>query len=185
MNYCSDCGNPVGIRIPDGDSRERHVCDHCGTIHYQNPRIIAGTLPFVGDKVLLCRRAIEPRLGFWTLPAGFMENGETTPEAAARETLEEADARVMTPELYAIFNLPHINQVYIFFRAGLVDGRFGAGPESLESRLFSEEEIPWDDLAFPTVYRALRFYFEDRKSGHYPVRVEDIRRPPGGGRKPA
>jgi ADP-ribose pyrophosphatase YjhB (NUDIX family) len=178
MKFCSDCGNPVGLRIPDGDSRERHVCAHCGMIHYQNPRIIAGTLPFVGEQVLLCRRAIEPRLGFWTLPAGFMENGETTAEAAARETLEEADAKVLTPDLYAIFNLPHINQVYIFFRAALADGHFGAGPESLESRLFSEHEIPWGELAFPTVKRALTFYFEDRKTGCFPIRVEDIRRPP-------
>lgn len=177
MKYCSDCGNPVILKIPAGDNRERHVCDHCGTIHYQNPRIIAGTLPVVGDKVLLCRRAIEPRRGFWTLPAGFMENGETTQEAAARETIEEAAAEVAGQELYMVFNLPQINQVYIFYRADVVDGRFGVGVESLESQLFTEEEIPWSDLAFPTVSRALKYYFADRRDGLFPVRVEDITYP--------
>lgn len=177
MKYCSDCGNPVSLKIPSGDTRERHVCDHCGTIHYQNPRIIAGTLPVVGDKVLLCRRAIEPRLGFWTLPAGFMENGETTQQAAARETIEEADARVDIQGLYMVFNLPQISQVYIFYRADVIDGQFGVGVESLESRLFEEHEIPWDELAFPTISRALKYYFSDRQSGQFPVRVEDITYP--------
>lgn len=177
MKYCSDCGNPVSLKIPSGDTRERHVCDHCGTIHYQNPRIIAGTLPIVGDKVLLCRRAIEPRLGFWTLPAGFMENGETTQEAAARETIEEADARVDIQGLYMVFNLPQISQVYIFFRADVIDGEFGVGVESLETRLFEEHEIPWNELAFPTIGRALKYYFADRQSGDFPVRVEDITYP--------
>ena len=178
MKYCSDCGNPVSLKIPSGDTRERHVCDHCGTIHYQNPRIIAGTLPIVGDKVLLCRRAIEPRLGFWTLPAGFMENGETTQQAAARETVEEADARVDIQGLYMVFNLPQISQVYIFFRADVIDGQYGVGVESLESRLFEEHEIPWNELAFPTIGRALKYYFSDRQSGQFPVRVEDITYPP-------
>lgn len=178
MKYCSACGNQVTFRIPSGDNRERHVCDHCGIIHYLNPRIIAGTLPVVGEKVLLCRRAIEPRLGFWTLPAGFMENGETTQEAAARETVEEADARVDIDGLYMVFNLPHINQVYIFYRAQVIDGQFGVGVESLECRLFEEHEIPWSELAFPTVSRALKHYFSDRQTGHFPVRVEDITYPP-------
>lgn len=174
MKYCSACGNPVSVKIPSGDTRERHVCDHCGTIHYQNPRIIAGTLPVVGDKVLLCRRAIEPRLGFWTLPAGFMENGETTQQAAVRETIEEADARVDIQGLYMVFNLPQISQVYIFFRADVIDGQYGVGVESLECRLFEEHEIPWHELAFPTIGRALKYYFSDRQSGLFPVRVEDI-----------
>ena len=178
MKYCSYCGNPVTLKVPAGDNRERHVCDNCGAIHYLNPRIIAGTLPLVGDRVLLCRRAIEPRLGFWTLPAGFMENGETTQEAAARETIEEAAADARNLELYMVFNLPHINQVYIFYRADVLDGIFGVGVESLESRLFEEHEIPWNDLAFPTVSRALKHYFSDRKTGNYPVRVEDITYPP-------
>jgi len=131
----------------------------------------------VGDKVLLCRRAIEPRLGFWTLPAGFMENGETTQEAAARETVEEADARIEIQGLYMVFNLPHINQVYIFYRGEVIDGKYGVGVESLESRLFAEDEIPWNELAFPTVSRALRHYFSDRQTNDFPVRVEDITYP--------
>lgn len=178
MKYCSACGNPVTVKIPPGDNRERYVCERCGTIHYMNPRIIAGTLPVVGEQVLLCRRAIEPRLGFWTLPAGFMENGETTQEAAARETIEEADARVDIRGLYMVFNLPHINQVYIFYRAEVIDGAFGVGVESLECRLFDEKDIPWDDLAFPTVARALTYYFSDRQQADFPVRVEDITYPP-------
>ncbi len=175
MKFCSHCGNSVALVVPEGDSRERHVCAACGTIHYSNPRIIAGTLPCLGDSVLLCRRAIEPRYGFWTLPAGFMENGETTSEAAARETLEEASAPVTNLELYTIFNLPHISQVYIFFRADLTDAGFGVGSESLETRLFTESEIPWNEIAFPTVSIALELYFRDRVTNEYPVRVRDVR----------
>lgn len=175
MKFCSQCGNPVQLIIPEGDNRERHVCTHCAHVHYQNPRIIAGTLPFQGDAILLCRRAIEPRKGFWTLPAGFMENGETTFEAACRETLEEAAAPVDLQGLYTIFNLPHISQVYMFFMASLTEAGFGVGPESLETRLFTEEEIPWTELAFPTVYKTLKYYFNDRKNGAFPVRIEDIR----------
>lgn len=174
MKYCSDCGHAVSLKIPAGDNRERHVCDQCGTIHYINPRIIAGTLPVWEDKVLLCRRAIEPRKGFWTLPAGFMENGETTSEAAARETIEEAEADVNIHGLYTVFNLPHISQVYLFYRCDLIEGRFGVGQESLETQLFEETDIPWDELAFPTIYKTLKHYFEDRKNGEFPVRVEDI-----------
>ena len=174
MKFCSECGSQVQIKIPLGDNRERHVCDSCGVIHYINPRIITGTLPIYEDKVLLCRRAIEPRLGFWTLPAGFMENGETSAEAAARETLEEAEARVHIQHLYTLFNLPHISQVYLFFLADVIDGEYGVGEESLESNLFREEDIPWDELAFPTIERTLKLYFEDRKSQRFPTRVEDI-----------
>lgn len=174
MKYCSDCGSEVSLKMPEGDSRERHVCDDCGTVHYINPRIIAGTLPVYDNKILLCRRAIEPRKGFWTLPAGFMENGETTEQAAARETIEEAEAKVDIHGLYTVFNLPHISQVYLFFRADVVGGKFGVGLESLEVGLFSEEDIPWNELAFPTIHRTLKFYFEDRKKNEFPIRVEDI-----------
>ena len=160
--------------IPDGDNRERHVCDACGFIHYFNPRIIAGCLPTYGDKVLLCRRAIEPRKGYWTLPAGFMENGETTEQAALRETWEEAEAKLELKGLYSLFNLPHINQVYIFFRGEVIDGKFGVGEESLETQLFAEHEIPWDSLAFPTIYKALKHFFADREEGAFPVHMEDI-----------
>jgi ADP-ribose pyrophosphatase YjhB (NUDIX family) len=174
MKFCSQCGNTVSLIIPEGDNRERHVCDDCGFIHYFNPRIIAGTLPTCGDKVLLCRRAIEPRKGYWTLPAGFMENGETTEQAALRETREEAEAELELHGLYTLFNLPHINQVYIFFRGEVIDGAYGVGEESLETQLFSEDEIPWDSLAFPTIYKALKHFFKDRETGHYPVHTEDI-----------
>jgi len=174
MKYCSECGSRVTLKIPAGDSRERHVCDQCGHIHYINPRIIAGTLPVHEGKVLLCRRAIEPRRGYWTLPAGFMENGETSAQAAARETIEEAEAEVDIHGLYTVFNLPHISQVYLFYRAKVIDGKFGVGAESLESRLFAEQEIPWDELAFPTIQRTLQHYFADRIAGEFPVRSEDL-----------
>lgn len=142
MNYCSHCGQPVSFTIPEGDDRPRYVCGSCGTIHYQNPNIVAGTLATSGSRVLLCKRAIEPRKGYWTLPAGFMENGETTLQAAARETLEEACAEVALDNLYTLINLPHINQVFMIFRARL-QGSFHPGPESLEVALFEEHEIPW------------------------------------------
>ncbi len=179
MRFCSQCGQPVSQRIPEGDDRLRYVCDTCATVHYQNPRIVAGCLAVYQQQVLLCRRAIEPRRGFWTLPAGFMENGETTIEAALRETWEEARARVHAEQLYMLFNLPHINQVYMFFRAELSDLDFAAGEESLEVKLFDESEIPWEQLAFPTVGKTLRQFFVDRQQHNYPVHVQDIRYNPG------
>lgn len=174
MKFCSNCGHPVARKIPPGDTRERFVCDNCGTIHYQNPNIIAGTLPIYEEKVLLCRRAIEPRKGFWTLPAGFMENGETTEDAARRETWEEAEANLDNAELYCLFDLARINQVHIFFRGEVHQGNFGVGEESLESALFSEAEIPWEELAFPTVYQTLKHYFSDRQTNQFPIRFMDI-----------
>ena len=173
MNFCSHCGHTVRFAIPSGDDRPRYCCDECGTIHYQNPRIVAGTLPVSGSRVLLCRRAISPRKGFWTLPAGYMENAETTVEAAARETREEACAKVEIHGLYTLINLPHINQVYMIFRADL-DGGFDAGPESLEVALFEEHEIPWDELAFPTIERTLRHFYDDRRENAFPLHVSDI-----------
>lgn len=173
MNFCSHCGQPVRFAIPAGDDRPRYLCDACGSIHYQNPRIVAGTLPVSGSRILLCRRAIAPRKGFWTLPAGFMENAETTVEAAARETREEACAEVDIHGLYTLINLPHINQVYMIFRADLAGG-FSAGPESLEVALFEEDEIPWDELAFPTIERTLRHFYADRGNDHYPLHISDI-----------
>lgn len=174
MNFCSHCGHRVEYRIPEGDSRERYICPSCETIHYQNPRIIAGCLPVWQGKVLLCRRAIEPRHGFWTLPAGFMENGETVAEGGARETWEEAEARVENLQLYTIFNIPYIGQVYMLHRADLVDGAYGVGAESLECRLFAEHEIPWGELAFPSVKKTLEHYYRDRQSGLFPVHVSDL-----------
>lgn len=177
MKYCTVCGATVSLRVPSDDNRERWVCDRCETVHYQNPRIIVGCLATYGDGILLCRRAIEPRHGYWTLPAGFMENGETSIEGALRETWEEAHARVDDPALYTLFDLPHISQVYMFYRADLVGGHYGIGPESLEVALFREHEIPWDQLAFPVIDRTLRLYCADRKVGQFPVRSEVISRP--------
>lgn len=174
MKFCTSCGNSVALKIPDGDDRERFVCTSCDSIHYINPRVIVGCVPSYQGKVLLCKRAIEPRYGYWTLPAGFMENGETTPEGAARETWEEARARVSQLELYRIFDVPYISQVYMFYRCELDDGEYGVGPESLESGLYSEDEIPWDDIAFPPVKETLRDYFQDVQAGHFPVRVSAI-----------
>ncbi len=174
MNYCSSCGKPVGRRIPDGDNRERFVCEACGTIHYQNPKIITGCLPIHQDQVLLCRRAIAPRSGFWTLPAGFLENGETSSQGAVRETREEACANVAIEGLYTVFSLPHISQVYMFFRANLLDLDFRPGWESTDVRLFAESDIPWNELAFPVIRDTLQHYFRDRSSGDFPVRVGDI-----------
>lgn len=161
-------------RVPDGDNRPRHICDRCGEIFYENPKIVAGCIPVWGEQVLLCKRAIEPRFGWWTLPAGFMENGETTPEAAARETWEEACAMVEVGELFTVFNLPQINQVYMMFRGIMPERAFGPGTESLECRLFHEREIPWSDLAFPTITHTLRHFFEDRARGVYSLHVADI-----------
>jgi ADP-ribose pyrophosphatase YjhB (NUDIX family) len=177
MKYCSNCGMEVELKIPDGDNLPRHVCISCGTIHYQNPKIVAGAIPEWEDKILLCRRAIEPRYGLWTLPAGFMENNETTAEAALRETLEEAQARVEAIGLYALFNIPHISQVYIMYRARMLNADFSAGPESLDVALFSETEIPWGQIAFPVVKETLQRFFQDRKQGQFPVHVADIHPP--------
>jgi ADP-ribose pyrophosphatase YjhB (NUDIX family) len=177
MKYCSTCGQPVEQRIPEGDNRHRYVCISCETIHYQNPRIVAGTVPVWEGRILLCRRAIEPRYGYWTLPAGFMENAETTVEAAARETREEALAEVDIQGLYSIIDVPHINQVHMFYRAALINGQFGAGEESLESKLFAPDNIPWDEISFPTVRKTLELFLEDMTSESYGVHVTDIRHP--------
>lgn len=184
MKFCSSCGQPVEWRIPEGDDRERHICASCETIHYTNPRIITGCLPIHEDKVLLCRRAIEPRLGYWTLPAGFMENGETTAQGALRESWEEANASIELHELYTLFNLPYINQVYMFYRGTLTDLNFSPGIESLDVELFAQEDIPWGELAFPVIKKTLEHYFEDRQQGRFPLHSEDIlfrpiRRPVG------
>ena len=178
MNFCSQCGAPVSLRIPEGDNLPRYICDACGTVHYQNPKIVAGCIPEWNGAILLCRRAIEPRYGLWTLPAGFMENGETTEQAAARETLEEARARVRIDSLYAVFSIPHINQVYMVFRGSLPAPEFGAGDESLEARLFEEHEVPWKELAFQVMRETLRRYFADRRRGDFGVHVGDILRTP-------
>ena len=174
MNFCSNCGARVAFRIPDGDTLPRYVCDACGTIHYQNPKMVVGCIPEWDGRILLCKRGIEPRYGLWTLPAGFLENGETAPEGALRETLEEANARVELGPLYTFISLPHISQVYVMFRARLLDLDFGAGTESLEVRLFDEEQIPWDHLAFRTMSLTLEHYFADRSKGAFGVHTGTI-----------
>lgn len=174
MKYCSLCGATVTIRVPDGDTHLRHVCLSCDTVHYQNPKIINGCIGVWQDKILLAKRAIEPRYGLWTLPAGFMENGETTLEGAARETLEEAGATVANLQLFGVFNLPHANQVYIMFRGDIPDGQASAGTESLEVGFFDEEDIPWNELAFPVIRESLELFFADRKKGHYTTKLGDI-----------
>jgi ADP-ribose pyrophosphatase YjhB (NUDIX family) len=176
MKFCSHCGAELNERIPEGDDRPRHICDSCDTIHYINPRVIVGCVVEHDSKILLCKRAIDPRSGLWTLPAGFMENGETTLQGAARETWEEARAVVADPQFYRLFDVPNISQVYMFYRARLVDGAFGVGPESEETGLFSEDEIPWQEIAFPVVYHTLREYFHDREKQDWPVRTSAISR---------
>ena len=167
MKFCSNCGAPVALKLPPGDTLPRHVCGNCGTIHYQNPRMVVGCIPEWEDRILLCRRAIEPRSGLWTVPAGYMENGETTFQGALRETLEEANARVEIGPLYALYNIPHIHQVYILFRARLLDTDVSPGAETLEVRLFLESEIPWDRIAFASVRNTLTQYYADRRNGEY------------------
>ena len=185
MNFCSNCGAAVEFRIPAGDSLPRHVCRQCGTIHYQNPKLVVGALAEWEDRILLCRRAIEPRLGFWTLPAGFMENEETTAQAAARETAGEACARIEVGELYTLIDVPHISQVHLIYRARLLDLDFRPGEESLEVALLREDEIPWDEIAFRTIALSLRHYFDDRRRGHWSFHTASLPPPPDWPIRPA
>ncbi len=178
MKYCAQCASAVEHRIPEGDHLARYVCPSCHTIHYQNPRVITGCLPIWRDKVLMCKRAIEPRYGYWTLPAGFLEIGETVAQGAARETMEEARARVEVGQLFSFINVTYIGQIYTLYLAELLDLDFAPGPESLEVELMSEDQIPWNELAFPTVKLSLEDYFADRKSGHYKMHTHDLTTPP-------
>lgn len=176
MKFCSNCGGSVDFVVPPGDNLPRYVCPSCEIVHYTNPKIVVGCVPEWQSKVLLCRRAIEPRYGYWTLPAGFMENNETTAQAAMRETREEANANVELGELYSLYSLPHISQVYLMYRSRLLDLQFGPGQESLEVRLFEEAEIPWDEIAFVVVRKTLENYFSDRRSGSFPLHTGTIER---------
>ncbi|HEU4622546.1 MAG TPA: NUDIX hydrolase [Burkholderiaceae bacterium] len=171
MNYCSLCAHRLELRVPKGDNRPRYCCAHCGAIHYENPRVVLGTIPEYDGRVLLCRRAIEPRSGFWTLPAGFMENGETTAEGALRETREESGATIELLDVFSIIDVVHVAQVHLFYRARMANSAFEAGTESLEVRLFDEAEIPWDDLAFLTTAGTLRAFFADRAQGRFKTHV--------------
>jgi ADP-ribose pyrophosphatase YjhB (NUDIX family) len=167
--FCPSCGGAVVYSVPEGDNRARAVCTRCATIHYQNPRMVVGTLPIWNQQILLCKRAIEPRLGYWTLPAGFMENGETTEQGALRETVEEAGANVVVDRLFSVIDVPHVNQVHLFYLATMQNGQFTGGSESLEVKLFELDEIPWDKLSFPTVAQTLKWYTAQHSASPSPV----------------
>ncbi|MGJ7579702.1 NUDIX hydrolase [Variovorax sp. RHLX14] len=168
IKHCRNCGTAVVYRVPDdGDTRERAVCPACHTIHYENPNNVVGTIPVLGDRVLLCKRNIEPRKGKWTLPAGFMELNESTAQGAARETVEEAGAEFEIEGLFAVMSVIKVGQVHLFYRARLLNEVFDPGHETMEAKLFTEEEIPWEEIAFRTVREALRFYFDDRRRGSF------------------
>jgi ADP-ribose pyrophosphatase YjhB (NUDIX family) len=174
MNYCSNCGARVSVRVPPGDDRPRYVCESCHTVHYQNPKMVVGCIPEWEDKILLCRRSIEPCAGKWTLPAGYLENGESVAQGAKRESLEEARADIEILQPFALYNICHINQIYLMFRARLRDAKFGPGEESSEVGLFLEADIPWDELAFRVIHQTLVQYYRDRPSGRFPFHVADV-----------
>jgi len=175
IKHCKNCGAAVVYRVPDdGDTKERAVCPSCQTIHYENPLNVVGTVPHLGDRVLLCKRNIEPRRGKWTLPAGFMELHETTAEGAARETVEEAGAQFDLERLFSVLNVARVGQVHLFYTARLLSDQFDPGHETIEARLFTEAEIPWDDIAFRTVRETLEHYFADRRSGQLSFHTIDI-----------
>lgn len=173
--HCRNCGTAVVYRVPDdGDTKERGVCPACQTVHYENPLNVVGTIPVLDDRVLLCKRNIEPRLGKWTLPAGFMELHETVAEGAARETLEEAGAQFEMGEFFSLVNIARVGQVHLFYRARLLSDQFDPGHETQEARLFTEDEVPWDEMAFRTVGETLKRYFADRRRGQFSIHVFDI-----------
>ena len=175
IKHCRNCGVAVVYRIPDdGDTRKRAVCPACDTIHYENPLNVVGTVPYLGEQVLLCKRNIEPRWGKWTLPAGFMELGETTSQGAARETVEEAGAHFEMQGLLSMLSVPRVGQVHMFYLARLTSDQFAPGPETLEAQLFTEARIPWDEIAFRTVRETLKRYFDDRRRGQFGLHTIDI-----------
>ena len=175
IRHCRQCGASVVYRIPDdGDTKERAICTACATVHYENPLNVVGTVPIWGDKVLLCKRNIEPRWGKWTLPAGFMELNETVAEGAARETVEESGAEFELEGLFSLVNVARVGQVHMFYRARLLSDRFDPGFETIEARLFAEDEIPWEEIAFRTVKETLERYFADRRAGAFTIHTIDI-----------
>jgi ADP-ribose pyrophosphatase YjhB (NUDIX family) len=175
IKHCRQCGAAVTYRVPDdGDTRERAVCPACNTIHYENPLNVVGTIPVLGERILLCKRNIEPRLGKWTLPAGFMELAETTAQGAARETVEEAGAQFEIGPLFSLVNVPHVGQVHLFYLATLTSDQFDPGFETMEARLFREDEIPWDEIAFRTVKVTLEQFLADRRQGRFGMHCIDL-----------
>ena len=173
-NYCGQCGTPITRRMPPGYNRERDLCEHCGAINYQNPRLVVGTLPVWKDKILLCLRAIEPRANTWTLPAGFMELAETTGEGALRETREEAGVEVSLGKLYTVIDIPIVDQIHVYFLASASNGDVDPGPESLEAKYFGFDEIPWDNLSFRSVATTLKHYLNDVKTGQFDTRYYSL-----------
>jgi ADP-ribose pyrophosphatase YjhB (NUDIX family) len=174
IRFCRACGTAVTYRIPPDDNRERAMCPHCGTIHYENPLNVVGTVPVWGDKVLLCKRAIEPRYGLWTLPAGFLELGESTEQGALRETDEEAGAQITLGALFTVLNVVRVGQVHLFYLAIMTSPALNPGSETLEARLFAEDEVPWDQIAFRTVRETLQHFFADRRRGEFGIHCGDI-----------
>jgi ADP-ribose pyrophosphatase YjhB (NUDIX family) len=174
IKHCRACGTLVDYRVPADDNRERAVCGACGTIHYENPLNVVGTVPVWGEQVLLCRRNIEPRYGLWTLPAGFLELGETIAAGAVRETVEEAGARIELQDLFTLLNVVRVGQVHFFYRARMLDTTLDPGPETIEARLFREHEVPWDEIAFRTVRQTLIHFFDDRRRGQFELHCADI-----------
>ena len=175
IKHCKNCGTAVVYRIPDdGDTKQRAVCPHCHTVHYENPLNVVGTVPHFGDRVLLCKRSIEPRSGKWTLPAGFMELDETLAQGAARETVEEAGASFEMEGLFSILNVARVGQVHVFYLARLLNDQFDPGSETIEAKLFLEADIPWGEIAFRTVKETLEHYFADRRSGNFSIHTVDI-----------
>jgi ADP-ribose pyrophosphatase YjhB (NUDIX family) len=175
IKHCKNCGSTVTYRLPDdGDTKQRAICTSCATVHYENPLNVVGTMPYFGDKVLLCKRNIEPRWGKWTLPAGFLELGETTAQGAARETDEEAGAQIEMEGLFTVISVARVGQVHLFYRAKLLSDQFNPGFETIEAQLFSENDIPWDEIAFRTVKETLELFFSDRRKGVYQVHNIDI-----------
>ena len=174
MNFCCYCGNQLHLSVPDGDDRARYVCRSCGRIHYQNPKIVVGCIAEWDNKILLCKRSIEPRYGKWTIPAGFLESGETVVEGARREAHEEALARVDNLVPFTLYNITFVDQVYLIFRSNLLAGEFGVGSESLDAALYCEQDVPWDELAFTVVRETLQHYFADRSAGIFTFHMGDI-----------
>jgi len=174
QKFCIVCGSPTELKIPKGDNKERAVCTVCEHIHYQNPKVVSGCILEWEDKIVLCKRATEPRSGYWTLPAGFLENNETVAEGALRETLEEANAKSDNIKLFFMCDLRHISQIYMMYVGNLLDGKYSPGPESEEVELFSESEIPWDDIAFTVIEKTLRLYYADKKKGNFSIHFDTI-----------
>ena len=179
IQFCSACGHAVEWKVPAGDHAPRHVCPACGNVHYLNPKVIVGVIPEAPDgRILLARRNIEPRLGFWTFPSGFMEMGETSADGAAREGLEETEAEIVVDDLCSLINVPYVNQLHFAYRGRLVGEHFATTPESSEVRLFAESEIPWEEIAFPTIYQSLRFFLADRAAGVRGFHALDLKKKP-------